>query len=407
MHLLKKMILSSFYRFGIRASFFTLPLIFLKLPINFSLCDFFIFLSALIASINLVYLKQYHIIKENTFLYPFLVLLISFSISVVNSINPIDSFLGMIQLAFIFIVVYLSLVYVNNFKELTLLFTISTSFIIIFLSIFSIFGIDLTYGMALLENGWGGRYTFGANEPNIAARLILQSIPILLILIFFSKKFLVSFMSSIMFLLSVYIVIATASRSALLILLFGIVIFLIFANRIKRNYKNFFYISVILISTCCLLFLHNTEYDSFRTPLDRYTTIFDIRKSASSMERYNIIQMAFHQINKSPLIGLGYENSDHYTKIFVHNPLILIWLENGFLGIVSLLTIYAIMIFYVYKAYKYSFFKDPFFMALSVITLMMIFGDMFMANSYKRYLWLPPMLMILQYKKFLNKGKFV
>ena len=125
------------------------------------------------------------------------------------------------------------------------------------------------------------------------------------------------------------------------------------------------------------------------------------------MERYNIIQMAFHQINKSPLIGLGYENSDHYTKIFVHNPLILIWLENGFLGIVSLLTIYAIMIFYVYKAYKYSFFKDPFFMALSVITLMMIFGDMFMANSYKRYLWLPPMLMILQYKKFLNKGKFV
>ena len=98
----------------------------------------------------------------------------------------------MIQLAFIFIVVYLSLVYVNNFKELTLLFTISTSLIIIFLSIFSIFGIDLTYGMALLENGWGGRYTFGANEPNIAARLILQSIPILLILIFFSKKFLVS-----------------------------------------------------------------------------------------------------------------------------------------------------------------------------------------------------------------------
>ena len=116
--------------------------------------------------------------------------------------------------------------------------------------------------------------------------------------------------------------------------------------------------------------------------------------------------MAFDKINQSPLVGVGLENSSGYTGTVTHNPLILMWLENGLLGLIGFLMIYIIMIIYVFKSYQRSFFKDPYLMALSIITVMMIFGDMFMANSYKRYLWLPALLMIVQYSQYRN-GKLI
>ena len=76
------------------------------------------------------------------------------------------------------------------------------------------------------------------------------------------------------------------------------------------------------------------------------------------------------------------------------------WLENGILGIVGFSMIYIIMILYVYKSYQFSFFRDPYLMALCIITIMMVFGDMFMANSYKRYLWLPALLMLVQFASY-------
>ena len=36
-------------------------------------------------------------------------------------------------------------------------------------------------------------------------------------------------------------------------------------------------------------------------------------------------------------------------------------------------------------------------LGLTVVMVMMVFGDMFMANSYKRILWLPALMMIANY----------
>ena len=38
-------------------------------------------------------------------------------------------------------------------------------------------------------------------------------------------------------------------------------------------------------------------------------------------------------------------------------------------------------------------------MAFTVVMVMMVFGDMFMANSYKRILWLPALMMIVNYDR--------
>ena len=401
------MIFRHIYQFGIWGAFLSLPLIFIKLPVNFTISDFFLCISMFIVCLNLIYEKNSTPLKQNIFRVPLIFLLIGFSLSVVNTFNNSESFTSIVQLLFIFILAYSVLLYTSNQKTLIILFMVPTIFIVIFLTVFSIYGVDLSQGMALLESGWGGRYTFGANEPNIAARLILQIVPVLLIWMFYSRNLLTGLFASIMLLLSSYIVVVTASRSAILIFALGLFCFVVFSNKLNYSaFRRVMYGGLITISSLLLVVISKTDFSDFSRPLQRYSTIFDIQRSPSSMQRYNVIQLAFDKINQSPLVGVGLENSSGYTGIATHNPLIIMWLENGIFGLIGFSMIYIIMLMYVYKSYQFSFFQDPYLMALSIITVMMVFGDMFMANSYKRYLWLPPLLMIVQFTQY-RDGKVI
>ena len=53
--------------------------------------------------------------------------------------------------------------------------------------------------------------------------------------------------------------------------------------------------------------------------------------------------------------------------------------------------------------YRNYFFNNQMLMILSVITIMMILGDMFMATSYKRALWVPA-IMFITYSNQLSKA---
>ena len=99
------------------------------------------------------------------------------------------------------------------------------------------------------------------------------------------------------------------------------------------------------------------------------------------------------------------ENSSLYTGISVHNPLILTWVENGIFGMIGFGSIYCILLFIGLKCYRNKFFNDDLLMAFTVVMVMMVFGDMFMANSYKRILWLPALMMIVNYDRVKDRVK--
>ena len=166
-----------------------------------------------------------------------------------------------------------------------------------------------------------------------------------------------------------------------------------------KRINIYFILLYIVIQYSLFQFVNYIDNSFYNKPLERYSTILDPKSSDSSMERLDIIDKGFEFINKNPLFGLGLENSSLYTGISVHNPLILTWVENGIFGMIGFGSIYFILLFIGFKCYRNNFFNNDLLMAFSVVMVMMVFGDMFMANSYKRILWLPALMMIVNYDR--------
>ena len=170
-----------------------------------------------------------------------------------------------------------------------------------------------------------------------------------------------------------------------------------------KRINIYFILLYIVIQYSLFQFVNYYDNTFYNKHLERYSTILDPKASDSSIERLDIINKGLEFINKNPIFGLGLENSSLYTGISVHNPIILTWVENGILGLIGFGSIYFILLFIGFKCYRNKFFNDDILMAFTVVMVMMIFGDMFMANSYKRILWVPALMMIVNYDR-LNRA---
>ena len=156
----------------------------------------------------------------------------------------------------------------------------------------------------------------------------------------------------------------------------------------------------------CLLLLLYFIYQSFphlfQGAVERYSTILDPSYSSSTKERIFILERSLGLIDKHPFIGYGFGNSYNITGVAVHNSIVISWLENGLFGFIGYCLLYMIILYYIIIGYKNRFFNSNILMVLAVISTMMIMGDMFMANSYKRSLWVPVILFVV-YSKQLYK----
>ena len=390
-----------------------LPFNYVNVIYNFSLSD-------LLLSVAFVFALGYqvrnrvsvkYLISSNDFILPVLIYSAGFFLSMNYAFSPIDSLLSYLQVVFIFTVVYYAL-FLQSFSEIyikRLLYALSVTSGLITIGIFLFFvtGTDYSYGLLLVEQGWGMiRFSYGAMEPNVTARIMAQSIPILIFISLENRGILLRLFNLSIVLLLLAVIILTASRSGFLILIVGLLSFIIFYYKFTQRYNLF----NIMLYMLCFIFLSLFTYSSFpeffENSIQRYSTIFDSAKSASSQERLLVLNKSLELINNDPHVGYGLSNSQNITGIAVHNSIVISWLENGILGFIGYLSLYLVILYYVYIGYCNNFYKNGTLMVLAVISIMMISGDMFMANSYKRSLWVPAILFVV-YSKHLIKGRLL
>ena len=401
-----------FSRYVLFIAFFLLYFPFITIYNNFTLSDLLFLITCITLTIRLIgdLLLPKYFIYSNHFLIPLLVFAIGFLISINISRLPIESFTAFIQIVFIFFIAY-PIIRIALKEEDDMMITVYmlvvpgfllTAGMLLFYFTNTKSNIDF---LSLIEIGWGGRLTYGGMEPNIPARILLQTLPLCMLIscrsrVIWKKVLLIIFIASII--LTIFL---TASRSSFLILLFGVFFYSIFYIKMRKRINIYSILLYIVIQYSLFQFVNYIDNSFYNKPLERYSTILDPKSDDSSIERLDIIDKGFEFINKNPLLGLGLENSSLYTGISVHNPLILTWVENGIFGMIGFGSMYFILLFIGLKCYRNKFFNDDLLMAFTVVMVMMVFGDMFMANSYKRILWLPALMMIVNYDRVKDRVK--
>ena len=386
-----------------------LPFSYVKLFYNFSISDLFFSLSFFCFICYVINKKKSfrEILSNNDFILPLSIFSIGFFLSMHNSFDPLDSFLSFLQVIFIFIVIYYCLNFHQHtdrfLKNVLYLLLFSSIFITTFVFLFFLTGVDYSYGLLLVEQGWGMvRFSYGDMEPNITARIMAQCIPIILLFSMESRSFIIKIFTILCILLLLSIILLTASRTGLIIVALGTIFYFLFYFRYKGKYNLFRISAYIFFLTVLLYFIYQSFPNLFQGAVERYSTILDPSYSASTKERIFILEKSITLIDKHPFIGYGFGNSYNITGIAVHNSILISWLENGLFGFIGYCLLYIIILYYIMIGYSNRFFNNNILMVLAVISIMMIMGDMFMANSYKRSLWVPVILFVV-YSKQLYK----
>jgi len=403
------MFVLSLTRYFIYIAFFLLSFPFIAIFSNFTLSDFFLILALISVIIRLIgsnYIFEFFF-QKNEFILPILIFSLGFLVSINQSLFPIESFTAFLQIVFIFLIAYpiikIALNKEKHFLTATYILITTGLFIAVIMLIFYIVGIEYGIG-SLIEIGWGGRLSYGGMEPNVPARILLQITPLCLVLAIRSRLFINKLLFTIFIAVLLLTVFLTASRSSLLIAIIGAIIFLIFYIKMGREINIFYLILYMAIqfSLIKLISINNTEF--YEKPMDRYSTILEPGSSPSSLQRLDLIDKGLGYIDQNPIIGLGLENSNFYTKISIHNPIVLTWVENGIFGMIGFSSLYVVLFFIGLKCYKKNFFDDDILMGYVVVMVIMVIGDMFMANSYKRFLWIPTLLMLVRYRHCISNS---
>ena len=399
--------LSNLSRTLVYGAFFFLPFTFIRVVSNLTVSDILIFLTFItlvVSKRGRTFLSE-GVLLKNEFILPLIIFSIGFFLSVENSHQPLESITAFAQIVFIFLIAYPVLrETVTDEKQvdrIALMLIIPGAIISVLMITISIIGVNLGIDLLAYE-GWRGRLSYGGMEPNIPGRIILQNIPLVAFFAITSKRTLIKSVSIILIVVQLTAILLTSSRSNFLTFILGALLFLYFSIKFGKKIKLQYVMYAALLGLVVITIFYSMNDEFFLSAFDRYKTILDAKRSASSMERLRVIDQGFTFINKNPFIGLGLGNSYLYTKVNLHNPILLTWLENGIFGTIGFTGLYLVLLIQGYKTSRNRFYGNYIIVALTIIMIMMVFGDMFMANSYKRVLWLPALLFFAYTKNYVS-----
>lgn len=402
--------LSTLSRRLVYVAVFLLPLTFLRLFSNFSASDAFFMLAFVLIYLakGTPYFIGQRVILKNEFMFPLFIFTLGFLLSVNRSTDALESSTAFLQIVFIFMVVFPVLQETiktqDQVKTLMVLLIIPSILISLLMVGLKIVGLDLGVDLLAYE-GWRGRLTYGGMEPNIPGRIMLQTVPFLVIFALISKSVTIKVGALSFMVTQLVAILLTSSRSNFVTFLLGLMLFVIFLYAAGERIKLKHLLFLGMVGALILIVFYSYNADFFTKPMERYGTILDAQRSASSQERLRMIDKGFTYLNGNPVLGLGLGSSYLYTGVSIHNPIILTWVENGFLGTMGFSGLYLVLMYFAYQAYKHRFFGDRLLIGLTITMIMMTFGDMFMANSYKRVLWVPALLAIVHLKNIVESRK--
>lgn len=384
--------------------FFTLPLIFLKIPSGILVSD----IVGIIIIVNLFMKRRYYM--NRILFFSFLFFLIGSIFAMFQNPDIIRSVKGLLQQALVIFMLYPIMKYyikntsylnkvLNLYKNGALLITL----LIILYHFFSIdFGIvDTAFARS--------RTVIGDTGPNVVARILVIGA---LISLYFSQiirneNFISRYYFE--FVALIYGVFSTASVSGVLLLGIGTLLVL-YRYNLKKDYKNIKRILALSsLGVTMFLFLYNklafVQYEVARFR-ERFFSTFrfedGLASSFSSNTRLTLLSSFMDNIDKYFIFGIGYNNSNYISYQTIHFPLVAALVEIGIIGFIGVLLMYSYPIYKVFTNCKISRWNIS-----SILAILIILGDMIQPNPNYRFTWFAILLPLISIDKYRFRDKEV
>ncbi len=301
-------------------------------------------------------------------------LLIAF-ISIFYAFNIPEALITFSTLLNGFILFFILRLIINNTSKN---FVLIGSSVLLFLHLFFIFiayfnisnQISFNFNFSNLLPGLTG-------NKNIAAAIIVFHLPLAVYLFYHFKNFILKLSFFVLSTISFYVLLLLSSRAAFVSLFAILLIYIIDAFYKKRKSQLFVFIFSFLISFFFLKF-SNLNGASL-SPISRLNTISTQDKSTS--QRLDYYADAFYYMIDNPLYGVGLGNwkiksidlqssniINYKIPYHVHNDFLQFGAELGFVGFLSYLLFFVIILYQLIRSYiKSNDSSLPLFLLLSFI----------------------------------------
>lgn len=215
---------------------------------------------------------------------------------------------------------------------------------------------------------------------------------------------------------SLIMVIATQSRKALLMLIIGVLLVLIFRNlKNKKFFQNVLKIVAILIVVAFLLRYFSTMeiFEGINTRMMYLFAMFtgEGEVGASAMLRQQLIDLGINIFRQNPLVGIGIGCPHIIADQQLHFDA---YLHNGFVemlaagGLVGFCIYYGSYIYLLWNFYRNRKGKDENYVLCIVLSLILLFRDYAMVAVYDKSMYFYFMILFLEVKNLkMKKENFV
>jgi O-antigen ligase len=224
------------------------------------------------------------------------------------------------------------------------------------------------------------RFKGSTDNPNIISSIMFLSIFISAIYAYKENTTFKIVLSYLNIIIAYYIILATVSRTSLIVSLGPILIFVI-NTLMHKTRRKYFLISLFLVVILAVLFI---DLDQFLQKVDfalmRIGYIFETlsgnKVEFSANERMEFIIIAFNTFLNNPFFGTGIDTAREYLGVYAHNNYAELLADTGLFGT----TLYYLI--YISLAYKIMQVKDKWIKAYLIVFILALLAQDIGGVSY-------------------------